>query len=174
MLERVLIAGSGGQGIVLAGRLLAVAAVHKTEHVTFFPSYGAEVRGGTSNCQIILSSSEISSPLAEQFDSMLIMNQDSLDYYGEAVKKSPFVLLNSSLCRRPAGAGKILEVPASGLAGKLGDIRVSNFIMIGAYLARKPVVVPEDFENAIRDSLARKGENILDLNLRAFRIGLGT
>ena len=80
MLERVLIAGSGGQGVVLIGRIVATVALPRVPHITFFPSYGAEVRGGTSHCQVVLSSDEISSPLSERFDSLILMNQASCDH----------------------------------------------------------------------------------------------
>lgn len=171
MLERLLIAGSGGQGMILIGRILASAAVRSVPYVTFFPSYGAEVRGGTSNCQVILSSKEIASPLAESLDSMIIMNQESADKYLEHRKKGCLAFVNSSMCRAPRG-NSIVAITATDLANELGDTCVANFIMLGAYLAKRPVVMASDIEEVTRKMLAGRNKSLVDLNIHAFRVGL--
>lgn len=172
MLERILITGAGGQGVILLGRLLASSAVEHISHITFFPSYGAEVRGGTSACQVILSSKEIASPLSETFDSILVMNQVSLKNVIWQMKKNCLVLVNTSLCKIPSVTSKILSVDATRLADSLGDTRVANLIMLGAYLAAKPVVTPSQAEKSIRELLAGKNASLIELNIRAFRTGL--
>jgi 2-oxoglutarate ferredoxin oxidoreductase subunit gamma len=172
MLERILITGAGGQGVILLGRLLASSAIKNVAHITFFPSYGAEVRGGTSACQVILSSKEIASPLSETFDSILVMNQSSSEDVIRQMKKNCLVLVNRSLCKIPSVSSKILTVDATRLADRLGDTRVANFVMLGAYLAAKPVVTPLQAEKGIRELLAGKNMSLIELNIKAFRTGL--
>jgi 2-oxoglutarate ferredoxin oxidoreductase subunit gamma len=171
MLERVLIAGSGGQGIVLAGKLLASAAVRIVPHVTFFPAYGAEVRGGVSNCQVMLSSSEIASPLAEQFDSLLLMTEESIRRYLANLAENSLVVVNSSLCRTVPSHGAA-AVPATDLADTMGDARAANLIMLGVLLRHKPLVTSACMEEQLRCIFAGKGPAVLERNLRAFRAGL--
>ena len=171
MIERVLIAGSGGQGVVLLGKLLAAVAAESFPHVTFFPAYGAEVRGGTSNCQVILSSDEIASPVSEQFDSLVIMNQLSADRFMSCLDGNTIVILNSSLCDVPQRDG-VFSVPASKSADELGDSRVANLIMLGAYVGKKSFVRSESVEKELSILFSEKGSKLIDLNVRAFRFGL--
>ena len=171
MLERLLIAGSGGQGIVLIGRLFASTAVRNIPCVTFFPAYGAEVRGGTSDCHVVLSSDEIASPLSERLDSMILMNQASVDKFLPAVTKGCLILINSSMCKAPARLPAV-AVPATELANQLGNTQTANFIMLGAYVARKRLVAPEDVEKGIAEAFSMKGQALTDINTKAFRIGL--
>lgn len=173
MLERIVIAGSGGQGIVLAGKLLATAATRSVPHVTFFPSYGAEVRGGVSSCQVVMSSDEIASPLPDDHDSYIVMNQASADHFLSRIRKNKLVLINSSICHVKPSFNAVL-IRASEMAEGLGNICVATFIMLGAYLARKPVVDPGDVEMDIEQVLAGKPREIVDLNVRALRTGLAT
>ena len=171
MLERILIAGSGGQGIILAGKLLAAVAIDTSPHVTFFPAYGAEVRGGTSNCQVILSADEIASPVPEVFDSMLIMNEASADLFLAQAGPACFTLFNGAPGSQPRAN---VCIDATGLANQLGDTRVANFVMLGAYLVRKPVVNPSAFESHIAQALQSKPQPLIDLNIKAFQTGLAT
>ncbi|MFC1498768.1 2-oxoacid:acceptor oxidoreductase family protein [Verrucomicrobiota bacterium] len=171
MIERLLIAGSGGQGIVLAGKLFATIAMKEVPNVTFFPAYGAEVRGGTSNCQVVLSSEEITSPVCERFDSMIIMNQASADKFIPQITKDGLVITNSSLCRVSAGPSAI-AVKATELADDLGDIKTANFILLGAYMARKKIATPSTVVEHIKRLFSNKGESLIDLNIKAFHTGL--
>jgi 2-oxoglutarate ferredoxin oxidoreductase subunit gamma len=171
MLERILIAGSGGQGIILLGKLLARLATESIPHVTFFPSYGAEVRGGTSNCQIILSSDEIASPVAEQFDSLLIMNQQSAARFLPGLAPAGLAVFNESLCH-PANDKRVAPVKATEIADRLGNVRAANFVMLGAWFKRKPVLPQAAIERQIRDSFADAKAALIELNLKAFQTGL--
>jgi len=171
MLERVLMAGSGGQGIILTGKLLATVAMKEIPNVTVFPSYGAEVRGGTSDCQVVLSTKEIASPISDQFDSMIIMDQASAERFQPQMTGNCLAIANCSLCRArdiPSAVG----IDATNLANRLGNIRVANFIMLGAYLARKQVVSTAAVEESIGQFLGSKSAAIIDLNIMAFRTGL--
>lgn len=171
MLERLLVAGSGGQGAVLIGKMLAVTAVDHIAHVTFFPSYGAEVRGGTSHCQVVFSSDEIASPVSELFDSMLIMNQASADKFLSRRADPCLVVINRSLCQTHPETAAV-EVEALGIANELGDSRVANFVMLGAYQECKPLFPIEAVHAAIGKVLASKGSKLVELNLRAFDAGI--
>jgi len=171
MLERILIAGSGGQGIILIGKLFASVAVRTIKHVTFFPAYGAEVRGGTSSCEVVLSNEEIASPVSESFDSMIIMNQDSIVRFAPRKTSNSLILLNSSMCK-PLKNGYIVTLPASELAVKLGDIRIANFIMLGAFLSLKKLIPPFNIEDQVRRLFSERDAAIADMNIRAFRLGL--
>jgi 2-oxoglutarate ferredoxin oxidoreductase subunit gamma len=153
------------------GKTLAITAVDHIAHVTFFPSYGAEVRGGTSNCQVVFSSEEIASPVSDLFDSMLIMNQASADKFLSRRADPCLVVINGALCEtRPEPAAVVVE--ALGIANELGDSRVANFVMLGAYLECKPLFPVEAVRAAIEKVLASKGSKLVDMNLRAFDAGI--
>jgi 2-oxoglutarate ferredoxin oxidoreductase subunit gamma len=171
MLERILIAGSGGQGIVLVGRLLATVSVETIPHVTFFPAYGAEVRGGSSSCQVVLSSREIASPLTEDPDSLILMNQESMDRFLRNAGKDSLVVVNSSLCTPPPGLACVM-VPATELAGRQGSDRVANFIMLGAYVSRRRIIAPSAVREGIRQLLHDKGSDVVEANIHAFNSGM--
>ncbi len=171
MLERVLIAGSGGQGILLIGRILARAGMNCVPHVTYFPAYGAEVRGGTSNCKIVLSDEEIHSPVPDEFEDMLILNQESADRFLPRRTGNTRVILNTSLCKDP-DTGPVTSIRATDTANDLGEIRVANFVMMGAYLALSDCVPAEALEACIRMELAGKPTALIDLNIEALEIGL--
>jgi 2-oxoglutarate ferredoxin oxidoreductase subunit gamma len=143
MLERLLISGSGGQGVIMAGRALAGAALNHVPHITFFPDYGAEVRGGVSKCQVVLSSEEIASPVSDIFESMILMNQESLDCFLASTPTNGLVIINTSLCRMPTGdATNCIGVAATEIADRMGDTRIANFVMLGAYIRRRPFAPP--------------------------------
>lgn len=171
MLERILIAGSGGQGIVLLGKLLARLAMDTVPHVTFFPSYGAEVRGGTSNGQVILSSDEIASPLAEEFDSLLIMNEQSRVRFFPGLTPAGLAVINQSLCQAPSDKRLVL-VRATEIADQLGNARAANFVMLGTWLAHKPLIAVPAVESLIAESFAGAKPAIRETNLKALQAGL--
>ncbi len=171
MHERILIAGSGGQGVVSLGKLLARLAAGTIPHVTFFPAYGAEVRGGTSNCQVILSTNEIAAPIAETFDSNLIMNQQSAEHFMSALDTSGVAIVNQSLCKVHADSRHVL-VPATEIADRLGSAKAANFVMLGAWLARKPLIPTRAVENSMASHFPDAPAALIDINIQAFRAGL--
>ena len=169
MRERILIAGSGGQGIVLIGKFLATMALDRVPCITFFPAYGAEVRGGMSHCQVILASEEIPTPVAARFDSMLVMTQASAAQFLPRLEPSGLAVVNASLCQPAAAAGRVVAVRATETAEALGDVRAANFVMLGAFLAARPLVPCAVVEDGIRTHFGQAG--LADLNLRAFQMG---
>ena len=171
MHERIVIAGSGGQGVISLGKLLARLAVETIPHVTFFPAYGAEVRGGTSNCQVMLSSNEIAAPIAEKFDSILVMNQQSADHFISSLEKDGVAIVNQSLCKVHADARHVL-VPASEIADRLGSAKAANFVMLGAWLTRKPLIPTRAIENAMTSHFPDAPPALIETNIQAFRAGL--
>ena len=151
--------------------MLAVVAMNHSAHLTFLPAYGAEVRGGTANCQVVLSSEEIASPVCETFETIIIMNAASANRFLGLASPDALVLLNRSLC--PAsGPADAVRVDATNLANELGDTRVANLIMLGAYAARRNLLPVEAIEAEIRRRFESKGAAVVGLNLRAFRTGL--
>ena len=171
MHERILIAGSGGQGIISLGKLLARLAAETIKHVTFFTVYGAEVRGGTSNCQVIISSNEIAAPIAETFDSILIMNQQSAEHFMSSLDKNGLAIVNQSLCKGHADSRHVL-VPATEIAERLGSAKAANFVMLGAWLVRKPLIPARAVENAMASHFPGAPAALIDINIQAFRAGL--
>lgn len=171
MHERLLIAGSGGQGTLLIGKVLATVALKSIPNVTFFPSYGIEVRGGTSSCQVVLSSDEIASPVCESFDSMILMNEASVTRFLPLAGSGCLTIIGAHADQNGQRPGAVC-IPAIELADKLGSTRVANFILLGVYLARKPVVPAADVEEQLSRMMKEKNEKLLQINLQAFRMGL--
>ena len=140
MTEQVIMAGFGGQGVMLIGKTYAGSAMHAGKEVTFFPSYGAEVRGGTAHCHIIVSDGPIYSPMVELADSLIIMNQPSYEKFRQRLRPEGLLLLNSSMAqmdkaREAESQALALAIPATELANELGNVRVANVIMLGVYAA---------------------------------------
>jgi 2-oxoglutarate ferredoxin oxidoreductase subunit gamma len=160
--HEVLIAGFGGQGVVLAGRLLAHAALAEGREVVWAPSYGPEMRGGPVHCTVIMASRRIVSPEVSRADSLLIMDRASLGRFADRVKPGGLFVLNSSLVE--AGPDndtcKVLPVPALDAAEKLGNPRVANVVMLGAFLERRPIVSPDSVRGAMRVLAGRGYENL--------------
>jgi 2-oxoglutarate ferredoxin oxidoreductase subunit gamma len=171
-MTRILMAGSGGQGIVFLGKLLANAALESAPHITFFPSYGAEVRGGDSSCQVILSPMEIASPVSQEFDLMILMTPQGTEKFLHSLAPNGVAVINSSLISCPAASGRI-QIEATREADRLGDQQVANLIMLGALMTRQNVVRPIRIQQLLRDFLS--GNPItLARNLAAFQWGLNT
>jgi len=173
MLEKVIMAGFGGQGLLFMGKLVAQIAMDSGKHITYFPSYGAEVRGGTANCHVIISDSEIYSPVIEAASTLVIMNGPSYTRFAPRLERDGLMLLNTSLVGEyePIGWGTIVEIPATGEANALGDVRVANMIMMGAYAeARKPAPI-KAFVDALARALAAKRPEMLEINTAAINRG---
>lgn len=172
MIERILIAGTGGQGIVTLGKMLARTAMDTYPFVTFFPSYGAEVRGGTSYCQVILSSSEISSPLAEKFDTVLAMNQQAAERFISYIEQKGLAIANSTLCKVNNLDWHFIRIQATKIADQLGNVKAANLVMLGSMLARKSIVSLSKMEETIKTSFSGLPKAIMKINMDAFYWGL--
>jgi len=173
MREEIIMAGSGGQGIMFAGTLLAHAAMDEGLNVTYFPSYGAEMRGGTANCTVIISDENIGSPVVTNPSTLLAMNEDSLERFASKVKKGGLIIVNSSLSKKEIAMDKVevLKIPATELAEKLGDGRVANMVILGAYINRRKAVSLERTTESLRKVLGEERKELLKLNREALRKG---
>jgi len=173
MREEVVSAGFGGQGIMLLGKLLSLCAMKEKKEVTWMPSYGAEVRGGTAHSMVIVSSKEIASPVVSQPTTCIIMNRPSFVKFKDKVKKGGLLLINSSLVKdkfEKKGIS-VLKIPATEIANKLGNERVANMVILGAYLKEKGTVSLEAAISCLKEIFASKSEKLIDLNERALRKG---
>jgi 2-oxoglutarate ferredoxin oxidoreductase subunit gamma len=172
--ERMIFSGFGGQGLMTLGRFVAEILMHRY-HVTFFPSYGTEVRGGTAYCHVCVSDRPIASPIVEHATCLVVMNQMSYDRFAPVVRPDGLVLSNASMVKPTGahGAARLVEVDASGLANHLGNVRVANMIMLGALLVLKPLAGEREALDMLEKKLGTEAgkREILDLNKRAFRVG---
>lgn len=180
--EEVIIAGFGGQGIILAGRLLAQTAMKAGKEVTFMPSYGAEMRGGTANSMVIIADCAIASPLVTRPDSAIVMNKASLNKFAPRIKNNGLLVMNSSLIDPAAFLRKqeagdvdesidILAVPADGIAVELGSQKSANMVAIGAYLQKRGLFTPDAAVESLPDVLAKRYHKTLPVNTEALRRG---
>jgi 2-oxoglutarate ferredoxin oxidoreductase subunit gamma len=173
MLERAIFAGFGGQGLMSLGKLTAKLMMDEGLHVTYFPSYGAEVRGGTAKCHVIVSSDEITSPIVEQADTLVIMNQPSWEKYKSFLAPDGIALLNTSMMEPtdPPPATLLLEVPATQMATDLGDVRCANMVMMGAYNVLRELVPLDKLIAAMQQSFGERKRNIWQINEQAIEAG---
>lgn len=133
---RIIIGGFGGQGILILGKVLAYAGMEEKKHVSCLPFYGAEMRGGYALCTLVISTEEISSPVVSKADIGIFMDKLSLENYKERIEKNGVILINSSLIKNkfPHKNLKVVRIPATELAEKIGDVRVANMIAAGALI----------------------------------------
>lgn len=177
MRQEIIIAGFGGQGVMLAGKILAQAAMLEGKHVTYFPSYGAEVRGGTANATIVISDEEIPCPVSSHPDVLLAMNEPSCNKFGLRLKNKGTLIANTSIIKNVFRRKdlKIIEIPATALAHELGSSRSANMVMLGAYLKYKAAVSLKSVEKSIRILLSEKKEQAVkglwDINIKALYSG---
>jgi 2-oxoglutarate ferredoxin oxidoreductase subunit gamma len=167
--EEIVAAGFGGQGIMLLGKLIASAGMLEGREVTYIPSYGAEVRGGTAHCMVIVSDREIASPLVSAPDSALVMNHPSLTKFEPRLRPGGLLVVNVSLMLGPPARTDVEIVPiaATETADELGAIQVANMVMLGAYLARRPIVKPETIVEVLRRVLPKRRHHLIGINEQA-------
>lgn len=173
MLEKVIIAGFGGQGVMLMGRLLAYAGMLEGKNVAWMPSYGPEMRGGTANCTVIISSEEIASPVVPDPMSIIAMNKPSLDKFEPTVQKDGLILVNSSLVEQKVNRDdvSVVKVPANDIANELGNTKVANMVALGAYIKKSEVVKLETIFKALEKALTGPKQKLIDLNKQALKQG---
>jgi len=172
MAKKMFFAGSGGQGIMLMGQMVASAAILEEKDTTFFPSYGPEMRGGTANCTVIVSDKPISSPLIFESDCVVAMNLPSMIKFEPTLKAGGILLLNESLIHQEAKRNDITvhKIPVSDLAHDLGDNRVANMIMLGAFVRTSNIVSSDMIEKVIQNTFGAKSNELVELNLKAFHL----
>lgn len=169
----VVVAGHGGQGVLFAGIILASAAMLEGKNVTWLPSYGSEMRGGTANCSVIISDDEIGSPVVTRPDVLIAFNEPSLRRFLPGLVSRGLLVYDTGMVRhRPAAPAGVhfLPVPATQIASDLGEPRVANLVVLGAFVGCSGTVSPPSVEQALRMRLP--SEPVLKKNLQALKSGI--
>jgi 2-oxoglutarate ferredoxin oxidoreductase subunit gamma len=173
MTKKTVFSGFGGQGVLMMGYVLAVSAMRDGKEVTYLPSYGAEVRGGTANCTVVVSDEEIFSPVASSPDYAVIMNKPSLVKYEGMIKQGGTIILNSSLVDTvpPRNDLEIVKVPANDIAKKLGSERTINMIMLGAFVTKTKITSLDSIMNGLTEIVKGKKASVMKLNRKGLDMG---
>jgi len=173
MTERMIFAGFGGQGLITAGKLVGACAMAEGKHVTYFPSYGGEVRGGTTNCQVVLSDAPIASPLIEEATALLIMNAPSMARFLPVLCEDGLLALNTSMADAPENVNGIdvLGMPATEMAQDIGSPQVANMVMLSALNEVKRLVAPDRLTRTLKGLLTGRKSRFIPLNEKALEVG---
>ena len=175
MTEEIIIAGFGGQGVLSMGKILAYSGVMQNKEVSWMPSYGPEMRGGTANVTVIISDERISSPILNAFDTAILLNQQSIDKFEKTVKPGGLLIYDpNGITHHPSRKDiSIYSIDAADEAGKLGLSKVFNMIVLGGFLKLKPLVAPEFLHKGLEKSLPARHHNLIPDNEKAVEIGKG-
>jgi 2-oxoglutarate ferredoxin oxidoreductase subunit gamma len=173
MHQSVVVSGFGGQGALFAGQLLTYAAMDAGYQVTWIPSYGPEMRGGVARCTVIISDSEIGSPIVRNPDVAIVFNNPSMEKFQRELKVGGVLVVNSAMVNVPVEREDIQVycVPGNTIAGELGDVRMTNMVLLGAMLAAKPIVRRDQLEKALGDHLPESKRHLIGPNVEAVRRG---
>jgi len=173
MQNETIIAGFGGQGVLFTGKVLAYAGLEDGREVTWLPSYGPEMRGGTANCTVVISDEEIGSAQVMNPRAAIVMNQPSLDKYEALVAPGGYLVVNTSMVNRKASRTDIsvIEIPGTELSEELGDKRLANIVMLGGLAAKADFLNLKSIEKGIEKSLSKDKKNLLNMNIKALQKG---
>ncbi len=169
----VIMAGFGGQGLMFIGKLLAYSAMKAGKYVTWIPSYGPAMRGGTANCTVVISDEEIGSPVISSPQTLIVMNNPSLKAFEPRLQPNGLLILNSSLITNKAKRSDIetITIPANDIAAKIGERRTANMVMLGAYIERTKVISQDTILEGLKEFFGKKAQ-FLEQNTRAFEKGM--
>jgi len=173
MTEEIIIAGFGGQGVLSMGKIMAYSGIMDDKEVTWFPSYGPEMRGGTANVTVIVSDSRISSPILQEFDTAIILNQQSMDKFEKMVKPNGTLIYDpNGIVNLPTRTDiNIYKVEGTRAAVEMGNPKVFNMIVFGSYLKVRPILSIDNVEKGLEKSLPERYHKLIPLNLEAIRKG---
>jgi 2-oxoglutarate ferredoxin oxidoreductase subunit gamma len=173
MQTEVVISGFGGQGALFAGQVLAHAGMDAGLHVTWLPSYGPEMRGGTAHCIVIVSDEEIGSPIVRNPAIAVVMNNPSMARYEQAVRPQGLLVINSSMVSEPARRADVLALPvaANEIAEELGGVRLANMVLLGAMLGARPIVPLDVVRTSLGAHLSERHRHMLGANEQALARG---
>ena len=173
MQTEVIISGFGGQGTLYAGQVLAYAAMDEGKQVTWIPSYGPEMRGGTANCTVVISDEEIGSPTVKHPKAVLALNLPSLDKYEDMIATGGCLVVNESMVnRKPERTDiRVVMLPANEIAREIGNERATNMVMLGALLANMDILPNEALEKALKNHTAQRLQKFVEMNIQALRRG---
>jgi len=174
MNEEIIIAGFGGQGVLSMGKILAYAGMMQQMEVSWMPSYGPEMRGGTANVTVILSDERISSPILNQYDTAILLNQQSLDKFEKSVKPGGILIYDPNGISHPPQRKDIhvYSVEAATEAGRMMSSKTFNMIVLGGYLKLKPIVTLDNVVHALKDSLPARHHHLIPANEEAIKRGM--
>lgn len=174
MHEEVIISGFGGQGALFAGQLLTYTGMDEGWHVTWIPSYGPEMRGGTAHCIVILSDDDIGSPIISQPTICIVMNPPSMDKYEPLVKPGGLLVANSTLVRTRSDRDDIdvVYIPANELAAELGSVKMANVVLLGAMLGKREILPIESVKRTLDEHIPERRKHIIGPNKRALDRGV--
>lgn len=174
MTEEIIIAGFGGQGVLSMGKILAYSGIMQDQEVAWMPSYGPEMRGGTANVTVILSDNRISSPVLQEFDTVIILNQQSMDKFEKSVKPGGVLIYDpNGITRHPQRKDiKIYKVEAAEEATRMQSAKTFNMIVLGAFLKVKPIVKMENVIKGLEKSLPERHHHLIPLNKQAIDRGM--
>lgn len=174
MTEEIIIAGFGGQGVLSMGKILAYSGIMQNQEVSWMPSYGPEMRGGTANVTVIVSDERISSPILNFYDTAIILNQQSMDKFEKTVKPGGLLLYDpNGINRHPERQDiKIYKIEGAKLAAEMGNTKIFNMIVLGAFLKLKPIVKFENVIRGLKESIPERYHKLIPLNEAALKKGM--
>jgi len=182
MTHKIIIAGAGGQGIMILGKILAEAAMRESRHTTWLPSYGAEVRGGAAYCMVTISDEEIGTPFINKADTLIVMNNPSLERFKRRITDRGLIIANSSLTKKDSFCPEnkkedsrnpvFLSYPFTDIALGLGNIKTANIVALGYFIAKKKIIRKNTVLGIIRDFAAQSRKELAAINKKALVTGL--
>jgi 2-oxoglutarate ferredoxin oxidoreductase subunit gamma len=174
MEEKIFIAGFGGQGVVLAGNVLAYAALREGKNILGMVSYGAEMRGGASNSSVIISDEEIDSPIIDKSTITIVLSQEAYDKFHSKTKKGGFLFINSSEVKqdKKAEGVKTFEIPATETAKDMGNVKVANLVLVGAVIEKTGILNKESVMATLSKVFSGKRKNLIYINECAIKKGI--
>lgn len=173
MTEQIIIAGFGGQGVMSLGQMIAYSGMTEGREVSWLPSYGPEMRGGTANCQVVVSDEPVASPIIPQADAVIVLNRPSLDKYEDRVRPGGRLFINSSLIEKKATRDdiEVYYIPANEIAQELGNTRVAGMVVLGAYLESTGTVSVDSVLESLKKVLGERKAHLIPVNRQAMEEG---
>ena len=174
MKEEIIIAGFGGQGVLSMGKILAYSGIMQDQEVTWMPSYGPEMRGGTANVTVILSDKKISSPILSKYDTAIILNQQSMDKFEDLVKPGGLLTYDpNGTTKHPQTKDiNVCSISAADESALMGNTKAFNMIVLGAFLKKKPIVTLENVVKGLKKSIPPRHHHLIPMNEQAIRVGM--
>lgn len=172
--NELILAGFGGQGILSAGKVVAVAGMLQDKQVSWYPSYGAEKRGGTANCHVVVADGFVGAPIVNKANSLIVMNTSSLERFENIVAKDGVIITDSSLVKKKSKRKdiKLFEVPATQMASDMGNAAFANVILLGKLIAVTKIVSKESLIEAIKNVLPEKKQHLVPYEIKALEMGM--
>ncbi|WP_246017630.1 2-oxoacid:acceptor oxidoreductase family protein [Mesobacillus subterraneus] len=172
-MEEILIAGFGGQGVMSMGQLIAYAGMNEGKYVSWLPSYGPEQRGGTANCAVVVSEEQVGSPLVSRPSTAIVLNNPSYEKFEPLVKQGGLLVVNASLISKATERSdiKVLNIKATEHANVLGNPKVANMVLLGAFLEETGILSDESILEALKKVLSPEKHSLLGINRRALELG---